>query len=115
MSEAEKGGGGFFVAGADAPVALDATKEIFHLMATAIVAAMEGHRPAARTFRRDADARVLPAQPRAKGIGIEAFIGDRAMTTHAGQQRFDGDQVMPLARRQPERDRAPPQWRPAWC
>ena len=104
LNEAEKSRGELFVASADTPVAFDAAKEIFHLVATAIVAAMESHRPAARAFRRDANARALSAQPRAESIGIEALVGDGAMTTHAGQQRFDGDQVMSLPGRDPECD-----------
>ena len=97
LNETEEGRCELFVACADAAVALDAAEEVFDQMSAPVVAAVESHRPAAGAFRRDADARALPAQACAKRIGIEALVGHCAAPSQAGQQWFDGIQIIALA------------------
>jgi hypothetical protein len=104
LSEGEKRDRKFFVSGAEAPVALDSAEEVFDFMAPPVVAAMKGHWPTARALRGDADPRTLPAQARAKRVGIEAFVGNCATVAQAGQERLDRVKIVTLALGQAERD-----------
>ena len=107
LNKTEEGDGEFVVTGADAAMAFEAAEEVFDFVAPPIVAAVEGHRPPARTFGRDADARALSAQTGAKSISIETLVADDPPAAHAGKQWFDGVQIMTLAFGQPERHGPP--------
>lgn len=102
--EAEESEGEFFVASADAAMTFDPAEEVFDLVAVAIIPAMESDGAAARTFGRNANSRALPAEPRAKGVGVEAFVADSTSTTQAGKQWLDRVQIVTLTFRQAQRD-----------
>ncbi len=97
LNEGEKRCGEFVVARADAPVAFDAAEEVFDAMATTVIPAMEGDACATRSLRRDADTGPLPPEASAEHICVEAFVGDRTMSSETRQERFHRVQIVPLA------------------
>jgi len=97
LNEGEKCDGEFLVSGAKAPVAFYTAEEVFDFMAPPVVAAMKGHWPTARSLRRDTDPRTRSTQTGPKCVGIETFIGDSAVVSQTGQERFDRLKIVTLA------------------
>ena len=107
LNEGKKRDGEFLVPGAKAPVAFETAEEVFDFMASPVVAAVKGHGPTARAFRRDTDPRTLSAQARPKSVSIETFIGDSTAVAQAGQERLDRVKIVTLALSQTERHGSP--------
>ena len=107
LNEGEKRNSEFLVSGAEAPVAFETAEEVFDFVAPPVVAAVKGHWPPARAFRRDTDARTLPAQARPKRVGVETFIGDGTVVAQARQKRLDRVQIVTLPFGQAERHSSP--------
>ena len=76
LDEGQKGDGKFFEPGADPTMAFDAAEEVLDFVPPTIIAAVKGRRTATRTLGCDADAGALAAQPRAKGVGVEALVAE---------------------------------------
>lgn len=80
--------------------AFDAAKEVFDVMAVAIVSAVEAGGLPATAFRRNATASALGAQPAAEVVGVKALVRHDEAVPSPREHGLDGQQVMAGAGRQ---------------